>query len=369
MSYYTPNMMKASAVTDTRVPTLGIQLDPKMQAAPAIPPMLRLHAGQGSSSALKISLTPSAAPARLSFYPSDAPAPERPVACAQDNLIRQIPRLRESLSALDEEIHSEMSKPDHAETMRIHSKILQLQDKRMNEVEGRLNTLARDGDEKSVLFEQLHHASGARIIAMSEELKDMHGEVDLHKELHQATGQRVLGIAKHVDVDASDAHARTVDRQLRDLTKAGEITRDMLLTCQERLEDASGASRKAQLAQDAHRQVQSELGDMRQDMGELTRKVEQAASGNLATRQLRSAGDAPAASAASASNEALLRQVAVSVIDIQKMLGASTQDVASLSRKVEKMETQLDTSVSHAATFSLLQRDMLSSNRPKKTRS
>jgi hypothetical protein len=364
MSYYTPNMMKASATVETRLPALGIQLDPKMHAAaPAIPPMLRLHAGQGASSALKISVTPSAAPARLSFYPSDAAAPERPVACAQDNLIRQIPRLRESLSALDEEIHSEMSKPDHAETMRIHSKILQLQDKRMNEVEGRLNTLARDGDEKSGLFEQLHHASGARIIAMSETL-------DLHGELHHATGQRVLGMARQVDEnkagDASGAHARTVDRQLRDLTQAGEISRDLLQNCQERIGDASGASRKAQLAQDAHRQVQSELVDMRQDMSDLARKVDLCASGNAA---LRSAVAVPAASAASVSNEALLRQVAVSVIDIQKMLGASSKDVASLSRKVGEMETQLDTSQSHAATFSLLQRDMLSSNRPKKTRS
>jgi DNA-binding ferritin-like protein len=295
------------------------------------------------------------------------------VACAQDNLIRQIPRLRESLSALDEEIHSEMSKPDHAETMRIHSKILQLQDKRMNEVEGRLNTLARDGDEKSGLFEQLHHASGARIIAMSETL-------DLHGELHHATGQRVLGMARQVDEnkagDATGAHARTVDRQLRDLTKAGEISRDLLQNCQERIGDASGASRKAQLAQDAHRQVQSELVDMRQDMSALARKVELAASGSAATRQqqsevsgLRSACAAPAASAASVSNEALLRQVAVSVIDIQKMLGASSQDVASLGRKVEKMETEMQTSQSNAATFSLLQRDMQSSNRPKKTRS
>lgn len=260
--------------------------------------------------------------------------------------------------------------------MRIHSKILQLQDKRMNEVEGRLNTLARDGDEKSVLFEQLHHASGARIMAMSEQLRDMHGDVELHKELHLATGQRVLGMAKQVDVDASDGHARNVDRQLRDLTKAGEISRDMLVICQERIGDASGASKKAQLAQDAHQQVRSELGDMREDMNELARKVELAASENAATRQLhskvsalRSAGVAPAAGAASASSEALLRQVAVSVIDIQKMLGASTQDVASLSRKVDNMETQLDTSQSQAATFSLLQRDMLSSNRPKKTRS
>jgi CII-binding regulator of phage lambda lysogenization HflD len=290
---------------------------------------------------------------------------EKPVACAQDNLIRQIPRLRESLSALDDEIHSEMSKPDHAETMRIHSKILQLQDKRMNEVEGRLNTLARDGDEKSALYEQLHHASGARILAMSEELKEMHGEVDLHSELHHATGERVLGMARQVEEPTCSAHARTVDQQLRDLTHAGEISRDLLKDCQERLGDVSSATRKAQQAQDGHRQVQSELGDMRQDMNELTRKVEQATGAKPAPRQLQ--GERSAA-AASVSNEALLRQVAVSVIDIQKMLGASSEDVALLGRKVEKMEAQLDTTRSHAATFNLLQQDMLS-NRPKKTRS
>lgn len=326
MSYYTPNMMKASAAVDTRTPTLGIQLDPNMQtAAPSIPPMLRLHAEQSKGSGLKISLTPTAAPARLSIYPCDTyvsdDARPKAVACTQDNLIRQIPRLRESLSALDEEIHSEMNTPDHAETMRIHSKILQLQDKRMNEVEGRLNTLARDGDEKNGLFEQLHHASGKHILDMSEKLKGIESVID-------------------------DTHnTRSVESKLRDLTHAGEISRDILKTCQER------------------------IGDMRQDINSVARKV-----GCVTHKQLQGeAGETlrtvNAASAGSTTNDALLRQVAMSVIDIKKMLGASSQDVASLSRKVEHMETQLNTSQLHAETFNLLQRDMLSSNRPKKTRS
>lgn len=363
MSYYTPNMMKASATPEARLPALGIQLDPKMHLeSPAIPPMLRLHGGQGGTGALKISLTPSAAPARLSIYPSDGIASahddswHKPLACAQDNLIRQIPRLRESLSALDEEIHSEMTTPDHAETMRIHSKILQLQDKRMNEVEGRLNTLAQDGDEKSGLFEQLHHASGARVIAMSKQL-------ETHEQLHHATGNRVLAMAQKTDahaLGASGAHALAVDKQLRDLTQAGEISRDLLKNVQERLGDMSGSSRRTLQAHDASRQVQSELGDLRQDLSDLTRRVEQVAGLK---------GALPALPGGSAGSEALLRQVATSVISIEKKLGASSQDVASLRDKLEHMETQLETSQSHEATFNLLQRDMLSGNRAKKTRS
>jgi hypothetical protein len=73
MSYYTPNMMKASTAVDTRMPALGIQLDPHTHAAAAsIPSMMRLHVEQNKSSGLKISLTPTAAPARLSIYPCDA---------------------------------------------------------------------------------------------------------------------------------------------------------------------------------------------------------------------------------------------------------------------------------------------------------
>lgn len=334
MSYYTPNMMKASTAVDTRMPALGIQLDPHTHAAAAIPPMLRLHAEQNKSSGLKISLTPTAAPARLSIYPCDAYGSEevqpKAVACTQDNLIRQIPRLRESLSALDEEIHSEMTKPDHAETMRIHSKILQLQDKRMSEVEGRLNSLASEGEEKNNLFEQLHHASGKHILDMSEKLSGM-------QMAHDASGGR----------------GGSVESKVRDLTQAVDISKEILQTCQERLGDA-------------HRHMQSELVDMRQDMSSVSRKVDA-----IAQKQTQSEAVEPrrSVSSAPADTNELIREVAQSVIEIKKMVGASSQEVASLSRKVEHVETKLNTSQLHAETYSLLQRDMLSGNRSKKTRS
>ena len=351
MSYYTPNMMKASAAADTRTPALGIQLDPNMHtAAPSIPPMLRLHAEQNKGSGLKISLTPTAAPARLSIYPCDTygsdDARPKAVACTQDNLIRQIPRLRESLSALDEEIHSEMNTPDHAETMRIHSKILQLQDKRMNEVEGRLNTLAKDGDQKNELFEKLHHVSGRHIMDMSEKLKDMQSTMDVHGQLK----------------GGDDYSARSVDSKLRDLTQAGEISMDIVKKCQDRIGDIRQdlSSIHGQVQDTRH--LRHEIGELRQDISSVARKVEHATH-----KQLR--GEAGETGAGSATNEALLREVAMSVMDVKKMLGASKQDVASLARKVEHMETKLNTSQLHAETFNLLQRDMLSSNRPKKTRS
>ena len=168
MSYYTPNMAKTSTAGDARSSALGLQVDPRTPTR--IPPMLRLHAAerqeQSKGPSLKINLMPTAAPARLSIYPTDDArvglyptnygmaddGRARPVACTQDNLIRQIPRLRESLSALDEEIHSDKNTPDIAETIRIHSKILQLQDKRMNDVEDRINTVANVNDEKTGLI-------------------------------------------------------------------------------------------------------------------------------------------------------------------------------------------------------------------------
>jgi hypothetical protein len=361
MSYYTPNMMKASTAVDTRMPTLGIQLDPHMHAAQSIPPMLRLHQEQTKSSGLKISLTPTAAPARLSIYPCDAygsdDALPKAVACTQDNLIRQIPRLRESLSALDEEIHSELTKPDHAETMRIHSKILQLQDKRMGEVEGRLNSLASD----SQLFEQLHLVSGKHIMDMSEQMCEKN---HLFEQLHHESGSHIIDMSEQLSGLRKAQDASPVERKVKDLTQAAAISQDILKNCQERLSDVSVATRKAQQAQDAHRQLQSENAEMRQDMYTMSRKLE-------AIAQKQSEAAEPRRSVISEPSDAneLMKEVAKSVLEIRKMVGGTTQEVALLNRKVEHMETKLNTSQLHAETYSLLQRDMLSGNRTKKTRS
>jgi aconitase B len=73
-----------------------------------------------------------------------------------------------------------------------------------------------------------------------------------------------------------------------------------------------------------------------------------------------------AAPAAQTASEELLQQLAVSVIDIKKMVGSSSQDVAALGRKVEGMESRLKQSQLNADTFSLLQRDMLGSQKPRK---
>jgi methyl-accepting chemotaxis protein len=352
--------------------------------------MLRLHQEQNKSSGLKISLTPTAAPARLSIYPCDAygsdDARPKAVACTQDNLIRQIPRLRESLSALDEEIHSELTKPDHAETMRIHSKILQLQDKRMGEVEGRLNSLAGDSElfeqlhlvsgkhimdmseqlsDKNHLFEQLHHVSGRHIMDMSKQLSDKN---HLFEQLHHASGKHIMDMSEQLSGLRMAHDASSVERKVQDLTQATAISQDILKNCQERLSDASAASRKAQQAQDAHREMQSELADMRQDMSSVSRKLEAIAQKQSeAVEPRRSVFSAPSTQACD-TNE-LIKEVAKSVIEIKKMVGGQSQDVASLNRKVEHMETKLETSQLHAETYSLLQRDMLSGNRSKKTRS
>ena len=390
MSYYTPNMAKTSTAVDTRSGALGLQVDPRTQTR--IPPMLRLRAAerqeQSKDSGLKINLTPTAAPARLSIYPSDDArvgmyptnygmqddVRPRPVACTQDNLIRQIPRLRESLSALDEEIHSDKNTPDIAETMRIHSKILQLQDKRMNDVEDRINAVASGSDGKTGLFEQLHHVSGKHIMDMSKKIHEIESSMDLHEQLHHATGERVLGMAERLDeIDdsmglheqlhhASGERVLTVDRKVRDLTQAGEISRDVLQKCQNKIrevrEDVEDVARQVEDVMSVNatnRQLQGEIG---QTLRKLNTDM-RTASPQRATR-------AYAAAASPNVSEELLRQLAVSVIDIKKMVGSSSQDVAALSRKVDGMEGRLNKSQLHADTFSLLQRDMLGSQKPRK---
>lgn len=383
MSYYTPNMAKTSTAVDTRSGALGLQVDPRTQTR--IPPMLRLHAGErqepNKGSGLKINLTPTATPARLSIYPTDDArvglyptsyglqddARARPVACTQDNLIRQIPRLRESLSALDEEIHSDKNTPDIAETMRIHSKILQLQDKRMNDVEDRINAVASGSDGKTGLFEQLHHVSGKHIMDMSKKIHEIESSMDLHEQLHHATGERVLDMAEKLEEmddsmglheqlhHASGKRILSVDKKVRDLTQAGEISRDLLQNCQNKIYEVSADVRDVSSVNAANRQLQGEIGQtLRKLNTDMRTAAPQRATGSYA------------AAASPNVNEELLRQLAVSVIDIKKMVGSSSQDVAALSRKVEGMQSQMNKSQLHADTFSLLQRDMLGSQKPRK---
>jgi len=317
MSYYTPNMTKSSAGVETRLPAVKIQLDPSTSTvATEIPPILRLHGEHGKSSALKISVAPSVAPARLSVYPCDARETLAPsVACAQDNLIRQIPRLRESLSALDEEIHSDASVPDHADMMRVHAKILTLQDKRISEVEDRLNV-----NEK---------------------------KLDVYDQLHLATGNNIIEMRK-----ATDSMQRSTSANIENLARAGAISRDVM------------------------QKYQNKIGSMEQDLRGVARQVEGVAGAQGAGRKLQ--GDAgrtrtveseAAAPAAGGDNGELLRQVAMSVVDMNKMLCKTSTDFASLSRKVDNIETRMNTSQSHAETLKMLQRDMFSSTKPKKTRS
>jgi hypothetical protein len=320
MSYYTPNMTKSSAGVETRLPAVKIQLDPSTSTvATEIPPILRLHGEHGKSNALKISVAPSVAPARLSVYPCDARETLAPsVSCAQvqqDNLIRQIPRLRESLSALDEEIHSDASVPDHADMMRVHAKILTLQDKRISEVEDRLNV-----NEK---------------------------KLDVYDQLHLATGNNIIEMRK-----ATDSMQRSTAANIENLARAGAISRDVM------------------------QKYQNKIGSMEQDLRGVARQVEGVAGAQGAVRKLQ--GDAgrtrtveseAVAPAAVGDNGELLRQVVESVVDMKKMLCKTSTDFASLSRKVDNIETQMNTSQSHAETLKMLQRDMFSSTKPKKTRS
>ena len=390
MSYYTPNMAKTSTAVDSRSAALGLQVDPRTQTR--IPPMLRLHAGerpeQPKGSSLKINLTPTAAPARLSIFPSDDarvgmyPANygmqddvrQRPVACTQDNLIRQIPRLRESLSALDEEIHSEKNTPDIAETIRIHSKILQLQDKRMNDVEDRINAVASGSDEKTGLFEQLHHVSGKHIMDMSKKINEIESSMDLHEQLHHATGERVLGMAAklHEIDDSMDLHEQlhhasgervlTVDKKVRDLTRAGEISRDVLHNFQSKMQEVRGDVKDVARQVEDVMSVNSTNRQLQSEIGHTLRKM----NADMRTPAPQRPAGSPAAPASQAVSEDLLKQLAVSVIDIKKMVGSSSKEVAALNRKVEGMESRLNQSQLHADTFSLLQRDMLGSQKPRK---
>jgi aconitase B len=149
-----------------------------------------------------------------------------------------------------------------------------------------------------------------------------------------------------------------VDKKVKDLTRAGEISRDLLQNCQNKINEVRGDVRDVSSVNATNRQLQGEIG-------QTLRKL----NADMRSTAPRQAPASAAAPASLVSSEELLKQLAVSVIDIKKMVGASSQDVAALSRKVEGMESRLNKSQLHADTFSLLQKDMLAGHKHRKAHS
>jgi hypothetical protein len=132
----------------------------------------------------------------------------------------------------------------------------------------------------------------------------------------------------------------------------------LLQNCQNKIYEVSADVRDVSSVNATNRQLQGEIGQtLRKLNTDMRTAAPQRATGSYA------------AAASPNVNEELLRQLAVSVIDIKKMVGSSSQDVAALSRKVEGMESRLNKSQLHADTFSLLQKDMLAGHKHRKAHS
>lgn len=161
---------------------------------------------------------------------SAAPTKSEPVFAkdvhVEHELMSQIPRLKETLAALDSEMHANACS-DVDKRMQVHERILQLQGAQLSMVQKSVTSLieqqARQDVESdalrktSMLHAKLHKAAGTQVLAtaadvlalqkakvancsnsdvvgLKQKTESLRQTVDLHSELHKASGAGVLAL-------------------------------------------------------------------------------------------------------------------------------------------------------------------------------
>lgn len=124
---------------------------------------------------------------------------------ADPELLAQIPRLKETLTALDSEMKSGASS-DIEKRMAVHSRILELQGAQLTEVQKTMQkTVSSMGQmlQHQKLHAQLHEAAGRKVLKAEEATLDLHANMErlkkqagLHSALHEETAEGVMRLSK-----------------------------------------------------------------------------------------------------------------------------------------------------------------------------
>lgn len=243
MSGYTP--MLAGVRTDKKG-ELKTAVDFTAQACvEKLPAILRVKVAEGqpsrvAASAMSIQMHATTAASALSAAVSDQRAylrmegversavAARAALAADPELLLQIPRLKETLLALDSEMHATASS-DVDKRLLMHERIMQLQGAQLTKVQkayeqtvrsveqimdshalhGQLHEVAgrkvlqteaatRGLLEKSELHSRLHHASAASVFGLEHSVQRLQESGALHGQIHQASGARVMELQEDV---------------------------------------------------------------------------------------------------------------------------------------------------------------------------
>lgn len=287
MSAYTPKM------GGTKEKTIDYATNASIAAK--IPAILRLNAADRDApvaSSMKIQIhsvgAPGAAAAGLHaavdaqraaylklIQPVQAPAKSEAVfakeVLAEHELMSQIPRLKETLAALDSEMHANACS-DVDKRMLVHERIMQLQGAQLSMVQKSVTQMMEqqarqdvDGDslrKTTMLHAKLHKAAGTQVLAtaadvqalkMARQASAQNGgsnsevlglkqttqalrqTVDLHTELHKASGAGVLALREktkdlvqtrdlHTELHkASGAGVLALHEKVKDLREVSEL--------------------------------------------------------------------------------------------------------------------------------------------------
>jgi hypothetical protein len=272
MSAYTPKMGGglAGRVDDTEATPLSFSQASCDGELPAILRLSPADKNQKTPGSLKVQMqaaclpgesesTKTAGGLKISMQPtnvSSAPVKVRQgyvanaAAVADPELLQHIPRLKETLQALDSEMHANASS-ELDKRLLMHERILQLQGEKLNKAQQVVEQTAKAVGQilstqglhanthkamgkrliaaeqslgelqgKSELYSQLHHAAGNGIITMRDDVQALGEKSEMYSKLHHSAVDRMLGLAGQVDALGeksemySKLHHSAVDRVL-----------------------------------------------------------------------------------------------------------------------------------------------------------
>ena len=140
-----------------------------------------------AESSLKIHMKPvkaSAVPLKMQtgYIPNAA-------AVADPELLQQIPRLKETLRALDSEMHANASS-DVEKRLQMHERILQLQGQKLEQTVKAVGQIF----DTQVLHAKVQSATGHRLLAAEKNTSNLLQTSDMHTKLHQVSGEGLISL-------------------------------------------------------------------------------------------------------------------------------------------------------------------------------
>lgn len=311
MSAYTPNMAGKFAA-DTRTQTVGFS---QASCEAEVPAILRMSMAEKYSNApgsLKVHMQPAHSPMeseatkmssglKINIQPANASG--MPVktksgyvanaaAVADPELLHHIPRLKETLQALDSEMHANTSL-DVEKRLQIHERILQLQGQELKKAQQAVEQTAKvvgQMYQTQALHASVHSAAGQRLMATEADVRALKDTSDVHSQLHHVTGAGLLGLKDNVSDlgEHRELHSKLhkecvkkvsdMKQKFMDLDKKSALHKDLHAACGKAVmnlnETVGVIAEKHELHAQVHKCSGQKVLQMEKQMSELSRTSE-----------------------------------------------------------------------------------------------